>query len=94
MARALEGAKGFDMFMAAAKLVYQQFENVHFIVVGDDMKAYDAEMNDNMEIKSFKLSKTRLNQPRSSFAQSADGGLPARVVNAVIRQAAPRLDCV
>lgn len=40
VSRGFESMRGFDIFMKAAKLIYQQFPDVQFIVIGTDRVAY------------------------------------------------------
>jgi glycosyltransferase involved in cell wall biosynthesis/UDP:flavonoid glycosyltransferase YjiC (YdhE family) len=53
VARGLERTRGFDIFMRAAKLVYQAFPNVLFVVVGGDRVHYGNDLSLIRE-KSFR----------------------------------------
>jgi len=70
--RALEGAKGFDTFMAACKRVCDNMPDVHVVCVGADRKLYDTELKDNVSIKSFKsavLSADEYDPKRITFVE-------------------------
>lgn len=54
VARGFESMRGFDIFMRAAKLIYQQYPNVKFIVVGEDKVAYGGDQQHLGEGKTFK----------------------------------------
>ena len=45
VSRGFESMRGFDVFMRAAKRVYQQFPDVLFFVVGEDRVAYGGDEN-------------------------------------------------
>lgn len=53
-ARHLEMAKGYDIFMQAAKRAYETDPDIHFAVVGQDGAQYSAPMKDGVEIVSLK----------------------------------------
>jgi glycosyltransferase involved in cell wall biosynthesis len=53
VSRGFESMRGFDIFMRSAKLIYQQYPNVLFFVVGADRIAYGGDMN-YIKGKSFK----------------------------------------
>jgi glycosyltransferase involved in cell wall biosynthesis len=54
VSRGFESMRGFDIFMRAAKLIYRQFPDVLFIVVGTDRIAYGGDTNHIPAGKSFK----------------------------------------
>ncbi len=54
VSRGFESMRGFDIFMRAAKLIYQQYPDVLFIVVGTDRVAYGGDSNHLPSGKSFK----------------------------------------
>jgi len=53
VARGFEMMRGFDIFMKAAKRIYEQFPDVRFVVVGTDRVCYGGEMQSIKE-KSFR----------------------------------------
>jgi glycosyltransferase involved in cell wall biosynthesis len=53
VSRGFESMRGFDQFMKTAKLIYQQFPDVKFIVVGEEKIAYGGDTQ-HTEGKSFK----------------------------------------
>lgn len=54
VARGFESMRGFDIFMRAAKLIYQQYADVKFIVVGEDRIAYGGDQEHIGKGKTFK----------------------------------------
>ena len=54
VSRGFESMRGFDIFMRAARLIYQQYPDVKFIVVGEDKIAYGGDQVHLGEGKSFK----------------------------------------
>lgn len=54
VSRGFESMRGFDIFMRAAKLIYQRFPDVLFFVVGTDRIAYGGDENYIKGYKSFK----------------------------------------
>lgn len=53
VSRGFESMRGFDIFMKSAKLIYQQYPDVKFIVVGEDKVAYGGD-SQHTSGKSFK----------------------------------------
>ncbi len=53
-ARGFERIRGFHVFMQAAKLIYQQFPNVLFVVVGSDRICYGDSEEEKYGHKSFR----------------------------------------
>lgn len=45
VSRGFESMRGFDIFMRSAKLIYQQYPDVKFVVVGTDRVAYGGDEN-------------------------------------------------
>jgi glycosyltransferase involved in cell wall biosynthesis len=54
VSRGFESMRGFDVFMKAAKKIYQQFPNVLFIVIGTDKIAYGGDEEFVAPHKTFK----------------------------------------
>lgn len=54
VSRGFESMRGFDIFMRAAKLIYQQYPNVLFLVVGADRIAYGGDEQYIAPFKTFK----------------------------------------
>jgi glycosyltransferase involved in cell wall biosynthesis len=54
VSRGFESMRGFDMFMKAAKRIYEQYPNVVFIVVGTDKIAYGGDEEFIAPHKTFK----------------------------------------
>lgn len=54
VSRGFESMRGFDIFMRAAKRIYEQFPDVVFLVVGTDRIAYGGDESYLGGIKSFK----------------------------------------
>lgn len=53
VARGMEMMRGFDIFIRAAKQIYEQYPDVVFLVVGSDRVAYGADL-ERVNAKSFK----------------------------------------
>lgn len=54
VSRGFESMRGFDLFLRTAKLIYRQYPDVVFIVVGTDRIAYGGDENYIAPFKSFK----------------------------------------
>ena len=54
VSRGFESMRGFDMFMKAAKRIYEQYPNVVFLVVGTDKIAYGGDEEFIAPYKTFK----------------------------------------
>src|SRR5436190_6077551 len=54
VSRGFESMRGFDMFMKAAKRIYQQFPDVIFLVIGSDKIAYGGDEEFVSPYKTFK----------------------------------------
>ena len=54
VSRGFELMRGFDVFMRAAKLIYQQYPDVRFFIVGTDRIAYGGDETYIAPYKSFK----------------------------------------
>jgi glycosyltransferase involved in cell wall biosynthesis len=52
--RGFERMRGFDVFMKAAKLIYQQYPNVVFVAVGSDRVCYGDSDAEKSGFKSFR----------------------------------------
>lgn len=53
VARGFEMMRGFDIFMKASKLIYEQFPDVRFVVVGTDRVCYGSDM-EHVKADSFR----------------------------------------
>jgi glycosyltransferase involved in cell wall biosynthesis len=68
VSRGFESMRGFDIFMRSAKLIYQQYPDVKFLVIGTDRIAYGGD-DTYLEGKSFKdWVMSRDNYDMSKFA--------------------------
>lgn len=54
VSRGFESMRGFDIFMRAAKLIYQQYPDVKFLVIGEDRIAYGGDQEHIGKGKTFK----------------------------------------
>lgn len=54
VARGFEMMRGFDIFMKAAKRIYEQFPDVRFVVVGTDRVCYGGSELDHIQENSFR----------------------------------------
>lgn len=52
--RGFELGKGFDVFMKAAKRIYEQDPDVHFVCVGKSKAVYNIALTEDVEQQSFK----------------------------------------
>jgi glycosyltransferase involved in cell wall biosynthesis len=69
VARGLESMRGFDIFMRAAKLIYQQYPAVVFFVVGWDTVSYGSDMRftGGKSFKEFVLSQDEYDLEKIRF---------------------------
>ncbi len=69
VSRGFESMRGFDIFMKAAKLIYQQYPDVKFIVVGEDRVAYggDTQHTDGKTFKEWVLSQDQYDMDKFAF---------------------------
>ena len=70
VSRGFESMRGFDIFMRAAKRIYQQFPNVVFLVVGTDRIAYggdDAHLNGHKSFKDWTLAQDEYDLSKFHF---------------------------
>lgn len=76
VARGLEAMRGFDIFMRAAKRIYQQHPNVTFVVVGTDRVAYggDERVTRGQSFREYLLSQDDYDLSKFHFT----GWLPPR----------------
>lgn len=76
VSRTMESLRGFDLFMKAAKLIYQRFHNVIFIVVGDERTARGGDeehLGGHATFKSWVLSQDQYDLSKFRFT----GWLPS-----------------
>ena len=67
--RGFESMRGFDIFMKSAKLIYQQYPDVQFIVIGTDRIAYggDESYTNGKSFKDFVLSQDEYDLDKIRF---------------------------
>ncbi len=70
VSRGFESMRGFDIFMRAAKRIYQQYPNVVFLVIGTDRIAYggdDAYMGAHKTFKDWTLAQEEYDLTKFKF---------------------------
>ena len=77
VSRGFESMRGFDIFMRAAKLIYEQYPDVLFFVVGTDRIAYGGDEN-YIGGKTFKEWVAGAGPVRPGPRSSSSGGLTPR----------------
>jgi len=83
VSRGFESMRGFDLFMRAAKRIYEQYPDVMFVVVGSDRIAYGGDEAHLGGLKSFKewvLSRKSFDLSRFRFV----GRLPPEELGRVL----------
>ena len=69
VSRGFESMRGFDIFMRSAKLIYEQYPDVQFIVMGTDRIAYggDESYTGGKSFKEYVLSKDKYDLDKIRF---------------------------
>jgi glycosyltransferase involved in cell wall biosynthesis len=82
VSRGFESMRGFDMFMRAAKLIYEQYPDVVFIVVGTDRIAYggDESYTGGKSFKDWVLSRDSYDLEKIRFVGRVNPVELARVL--------------
>lgn len=83
VSRGLEAMRGFDVFMRAAKRIYEAHPDVRIVVVGEDRVAYGGDLR-HIEERSFKehvLSQDDYDLERILFAGRVEPSVLARLLS-------------
>lgn len=69
VSRGFESMRGFDIFMKAAKLIYLQYPDVKFLVIGEDKVAYggDTQHTDNKTFKEWVMDQDQYDADKFAF---------------------------